>query len=291
MSLQLEKKVKVPEWKKREVEELTKLMEKYSVIGLARMYKVQSFLVNELRRRSRGQVTFRVARKNLVKLALKRLAEKRVGIEKLEEYLKGSVMLVLTNLNPSKLSIMLEKSKVNLTAKAGEVAPKDIIVNEGNTGIPPGPIISEFSSLKIPTKIEAGSIWITKDTVVVRKGEVISDKAASILSRLGIKPVEACLKLDVAYENGVIYTADILSKTVEEWFNELKDAATKAYNLSLNIGYPTRETLPLLLGKALLEAKNLAINASLFEKEVLPLLIAKASLEASNLQKKIEGKL
>ncbi len=289
MSLKLERRI--PEWKKKEVEELTKLIGEYRIIGLTSLYKVQSFLINELRRRFRGQVVFRVARKNLIRFALKRLAEKRPGIDKLEECLKGPVMLILTNLNPFKLSSMLEKSKVKLPAKAGDIAPEDIIVHEGNTGIPPGPIISEFSSLRIPTKIEGGSIWIARDTVVARKGEVISDRVAGILSRLGIKPIEACLKLDTAYEDGIIYTSDILSKTVEEWLNEFKDATIKAYNLSLNAGYPTPETIPLLLGKAVFEAKNLATNASIFEKEVLPILIAKASIEASNLQGKLEGKL
>ena len=91
----------------------------------------------------------------------------------------------------------------------------------------PGPVISELSDVGLPTKIESGSIWITRDTVVARKGEVISAKLASILSRLGIKPIKAGLTLKAAYEDGLIHPGEVLQINLEKTFEDLKEAAER----------------------------------------------------------------
>jgi large subunit ribosomal protein L10 len=62
-----------------------------------------------------------------------------------------------------------EKNKTKMTAKAGDVAPNDIIVPAGNTGLPPGPAISELHDVGIRTKIDVGSVWIVNDATVVKK--------------------------------------------------------------------------------------------------------------------------
>ncbi|RLI06146.1 50S ribosomal protein L10 [Candidatus Bathyarchaeota archaeon] len=288
MSLKMEKKIK--EWKKAEVEELKKLMESYRVLAISSLHKVRTAQIQELRKRFREEIKFRCSKNNLVRLALKEASEKKPGIEKLEKYLDGSNILIFTNLTPFKLSILFSKNKVKLPAKAGDVAPTNIVVPESNTGIPPGPIISEFSEVGLPTKIEGGSIWITRDTVVVRKGETISGKLASILSRLGIKPMEAGLTLKAAYEDGLVHPPETLQIDLDATFQELKDAVVFAYNLAVNASYPTPQTIPVLLQKALVEARSLAFNAGVFEKEFLPFLLAKGYMEMVALKEKVAEK-
>ncbi len=138
------------------------------------------------------QVHMKVIKNTLMKLAIEN-NEGKPELKKLVEHLQGSNVFLFTNLNPFKLALLLEKGKVKTTAKAGDMAAFDVIVPAGNTGQPPGPIISQLNAVGLPTKIESGSVWISKDTLVVRKGEVISEKLASVLSKLGIKPVEAGL--------------------------------------------------------------------------------------------------
>ena len=285
MSLVLEKKVK--DWKKAEVEELAKLIENYKVVALSDLYKVKTAQIQELRKRFGDDVKFRCVKNTLAKFALKKVSEKKPGVEKLEEYLKGSNLFIFTNISPFKLSILFEKNKINLPASAGDVAPEDIVVPEGNTGMSPGPVISELSDVGLPTKIESGSIWITRDTVVVRKGEVISAKLASILSRLGIKPIKAGLTLKAAYEDGLIHSGEVLQINLDRYVEDFREAASFAYNLAANAGYPTPETLPILLSKALNEARNLAIHAMVFEKETLPIVLGKAYSEGVILAKKL----
>lgn len=285
MSLVLEKKVK--DWKKAEVEELAKLIENYKVVALSDLYKVKTAQIQELRKRFGDEVKFRCVKNTLAKFALKKVSEKKPSVEKLEEYLKGSNLFIFTNISPFKLSILFEKNKINLPASAGDVAPEDIVVPEGNTGMSPGPVISELSDVGLPTKIESGSIWITRDTVVARKGEVISAKLASILSRLGIKPIKAGLTLKAAYEDGLIHSGEVLQINLDRYVEDFREAVSFAYNLAVNAGYPTPETLPILLSKALNEARNLAIHAMVFEKETLPIVLGKAYSEGVVLAKKL----
>ncbi len=285
MSLVLEKKVK--DWKKAEVEELAKLIENYKVVALSDLYKVKTAQIQELRKRFGDEVQFRCVKNTLAKFALKKVSEKKPSVEKLEEYLKSSNLFIFTNISPFKLSILFEKNKINLPASAGDVAPEDIVVPEGNTGMSPGPVISELSDVGLPTKIESGSIWITRDTVVARKGEVISAKLASILSRLGIKPIKAGLTLKAAYEDGLIHSGEVLQINLDRYVEDFREAVSFAYNLAVNAGYPTPETLPILLSKALNEARNLAIHAMVFEKETLPIVLGKAYSEGVVLAKKL----
>ena len=93
-------------------------------------------------------------------------------------------------LNPFKLALLLERGKVKTTAKSGDIAAMDVVVPAGNTGQPPGPIISQLNGVGLPTRIESGSVWVSKDTLVVRRGEVINERLAGVLSKLGIKAVE-----------------------------------------------------------------------------------------------------
>ena len=115
----------------------------------------------------------------------------------------GSKVLIFTQLNPFELILFLNKNKVRVPAKGGDMATGEIMIPAGNTGLQPGPVISEFNEAKVQTRIEGGSIFIAKDTIVARKGDIISTKTASLLSKLGMKPMEAGLALSYAYDNGL----------------------------------------------------------------------------------------
>jgi large subunit ribosomal protein L10 len=144
--------------------------------------------------------------------------------------------------------------------------------------------------MKVPTKIESGSIWITEDTPVVKKGETVSAKMASLLSKLGMKPVEAGVDLYVAYEGGLIYPQELLRINLQEVMANLQKAALEAFNLALNAAYPTPETLPTLLGRAALESTVLAVAGVDFGKETMPLLLSKGYGEMSALLDRLKAK-
>jgi large subunit ribosomal protein L10 len=227
-----------------------------------------------------------------MKRAIENVKEKP-ELKKLEKYLSGSNVFLFTNMNPFKLALLLEKSKVRLIAKAGDVASFDVIVPAGNTGLPPGPIISQLNAVGLPTRIESGSVWIAKDTLVARKGEVISEKLASVLSKLGIKAVEAGLTLKAVYDDGLLIEERQLTLNIDETRKQLEAAQNEAFRLSINIAYPTKENIQTLLQIAHMEARTLSIGAAIPTKETIKDLIRKAHLEMLSLSSRIpnfEGK-
>jgi len=257
-----------------EVAKLTSSIDQYEVIALASLYKVRASQLQELTKRFRSDILMKTAKNVLVKLALDRSA--RQNIQDLSKHMVGSNLLLLTNMNPFTLSILLDKNKIKATAKAGDIAPTDITIPAGNTGLPPGPAISELHDAGVRTRIESGSVWVMRDTVVAKKGEAIPPRVASVLSKLGVKPLEVGLQLVAAYDDGLILTAEQLSLDLAATARQLEDAHQQAINLSVNASYPTAETIGLLLQRAHLEARALAINAAYMTPAVAAEVVAKA---------------
>jgi len=272
--------------KARQVEEIKKLLSQYRVIGIASLEKVRAAQLQELKRKLEKEVVMKVFKNTLVKRAIEELGDPK--LKKLEEYLTGPNIFLFTNMNPFKLSILLEKNKVRAVAKAGDKASFDVVVPAGNTGLSPGPVISQFSTVGIPTRIESGSVWVNKDTLVCRKGEVISLQLANILSKLGIKAVEIGLSLKVVYDDGYIITEEDLTVDLDEIRKSIEEAHSYAFNLSINAAIPMPENMGLLLQKAHQEAYFLAINAAIPTKETIGDLLRKAHAEALALSQKIK---
>src|SRR2546422_639621 len=151
-----------------------RLMLKYPVIAAADLTKVRSSQIHELRKRLRDRVTMVVAKNNLLRKSVELGDFKEAKLGEFVKDLTGSNILLFSALNPYSLIILLDKSKVRVPAKAGDIATNEIMIPAGNTGLPPGPVISEFGEIRVRTRIEGGSIWIASDSVVARKGDTIT---------------------------------------------------------------------------------------------------------------------
>jgi len=269
-----------------EVEVLTQLLKQYKAIGIAGLQKVRAAQLQEFKRNLAGNVYMRVIKNTLMKLAIENCKERR-ELKKLMDYLTGSNVFLFTDLNPFKLALILEKGKVKTTAKAGDIAAFDVVVPAGNTGQPPGPIISQLNAVGLPTRIEAGSVWVSKDTLVARKGDVISERLAGVLSKLGIKPVEAGLVMRVAYDDGLIITQEQLRIDIEETKQSIGRACADAFVLSLSMAYPVPENIVVLLHFAHREACMLSVNAAIPTKETVVDLIRRAYVEMLSLSDRL----
>ena len=268
---------KIAPWKQEVIEQIQGNLSTYKMVAAANLQQVRSSQIHEVRKKLRGKVQFLVAKNTLVKRAAEE--SKKENIEKFTEKLLGSRILLFSDLAPHSLVLLLDKNKVRVPAKAGDVATGEIFIPAGNTGLPPGPVISEFGEAKVPTKIESGSIWVSKDTVVSRKGDAISPKLASVLSKLGIKPMELGLSLMAAYEQGVVFAEEDLKLDLDEYRTNLRQAASQAFNVAVNTGYVLPETAPQILGKVYREALSLAINAAYPAEEALPQIIRTAYIQ------------
>jgi len=274
--------------KSTEVEAIKDIFKEYKSVGIASLQKVRASQLQELKKSMRGQVYLRVLKNTLIKIAIEELNQEE--LKKLEEYLEGSNVFLFTDINPFKLALMLEKGKVKTFAKAGAPAAEDIVVPSSNTGQPPGPVISQLNAVGLPTRIENGSVWVSKDTLVVRRGEPINDRLAGVLAKLGIKSVELGISMRAAYDHGLIITGDQLKVDVPATKRSVECSNQEAFALALSIGYPCKETIKPLLQTAHQKAMSLSIGAAIPTKETIGDLIRKANAEAACLQEKAKPK-
>ncbi len=278
----------VAEWKKDEVASLKKLIESHEVVGMANLSDIPAPQLQKMRRTLKDSAVLKMSRKTLMSLALNDCDKE--NIETLEEHMDGQPALIFTNMNPFKLYKILEGSKTAAPAKAGSIAPEDIVVPKGDTAFKPGPVLGELQKIGIPAKIEKGKIVITSDKTIVEAGEAIPRDVASILTRLEIFPLEVGIDLRAAYEDQTVYTSDILTIDEEETLADIQKAFTRALNLSVNAVIFTKEAVPVLLQKAATQSLNLALNAEILTSKTRDILLAKAYAQMLSVASEVSAK-
>ena len=268
----------LPHCKIDSVAKLTTTINESKMIGLVNVEGVGARQLQGIRDSLRGSATIKMSRNTLMIRALEKSSKK--SIKDLIEFVSGPVAFFFSEQDPFVLSKFLSENKAAAPAKGGQISPKDIIVEAMNTGVAPGPFISELAGLKIPSRVKGGSIHITADTVAVKAGDVISNAMAMMLTRLGIEPMELQLRLIAAYTDGEVLTADSFEIDLEALFSQVLLGHQYAVNLSVNTGIPTEETMPIIIAKANMEAKSLVMAIGFFVPDMLNEFLAKANSEA-----------
>ena len=285
MSTQERKTETIPEWKREEVDEIGDFLERYDSVGVVAITGIPSRQLQDMRRDLHGSAELRVSRNTLLERALNEVDD---GLEALTEYVSGQVGLIGTNENPFGLYQQLEASKTSAPINAGEVAPNDIVVPEGDTGVDPGPFVGELQSVGANARIEGGSIQVMEDSTVLEAGGEVSSDLSNVLSELGIEPKEVGLDLRGVYAEGVLFEPADLELDVEEYRTDISAAAARGRNLAINASFPTAQTAPSQLAKASTEARNLALYASIEDPEIMPELISKADGQVRALAARID---
>jgi large subunit ribosomal protein L10 len=271
----------VLEEKSTEVEAIKDILKEHKLVGIANLKKVRASQLQMLKKSMAGKVYLRVLKNSLMKIAIDEMNQ--AELKKLEAYLDGSNVYLFTDLNPFKLALLLERGKVKTTAKSGDLAAMDVIVPAGNTAQPPGPIISQLNGVGLPTRIESGSVWVSKDTLVARRGDAINEQLAGVLSKLGIKAVELGISMRAVYDNGLIITGDQLKIDIDATRKTLIQDNQEAFALAMSITYTTKDTIKPLLQMAHQKAMSLAVGAAIPTKETIGDLIRKANMEMTSL--------
>ncbi len=279
-----ENRTSYPKRKSQMHQQLQELPKKYKVFAIIKMNKVRSTQILPLRKTLKGQVEF-VSIKD--KIAIKALESLDVpGIKEMVGELKGQIMFLFTNMSPFKLNVLLAKNKIMMAARGGDVASIDIVVAAKNTGIAPGPMLTEFKEAGIPTKIDQGTIWIAKDTTPVKKGEAINEKLAALLGKLDIKPVEAGITLNSALEAGIKYSEEEMIIDVEKIRSEFAQAHQEAISLSIEAAYITADNISQILSKASQSARSVSIESGFMTNETKEQILQKADAQAKSLASK-----
>jgi len=279
-----ENRTTYPKKKAQMYQLLQDLPKKYNVTALVRLEKVRASQLLPLRKKLLGEVEIvsikdKVAKKSLEKLDMP-------GIEKLKEKLTGQCLFMFTNMSPFKLNVLLGKNKVLLVARGGDTASIDVVVPPKNTGIAPGPMLTEFKDNKIPTKIDQGTIWILKETTPVKKGEVISTKLAALLGKLDIKPIEARIVLNSALSESILFSEEDLVVDVDAFRDKIAQANQYALALSTEIAYVTEDNIAQILAKASQAGISLSVEAAYVTDETKEQILQKAHSQAKGVASK-----
>jgi large subunit ribosomal protein L10 len=274
----MDKKVSVKPWKKEKVSEVIELLKKYPTIGLIDATNLPSKQLQSIRHNIRSDALIKDVKKSFLLRAFEQSNNKDLA-----EKIQGSPILLLSKHDAFKLNKLVEKNKSKSSIKGGQIAPFDLIIPAGETPFTPGPVIGEFGQLGVKAKIVAGKINVLSDSVVVKQGQKASDLAASMLMRLGIKPIEIGLNLVAVKEGEIIYKKSDLSIDVESM---ISIAYSQAKNLALNSGLLIKEFMNDFLMKAQLEA--LMLNGIVHPEQALKAQPAETKAEAKKEEKKEE---
>ena len=276
-----ENRTSYPKKKTQMYQQLQEIPKQYKVLALVKMTKVRASQILPLRKKLKGDVEF-VSIKD--KIAQKALATVDIpGIKDMIGELTGQCLFMFTNMSPFKLNVLLAKNKIMLAARGGDISSIDIVVPAKNTGIAPGPMLTEFKDAGIPTKIDQGTIWISKETTPVKKGGVINGKLAPLLGKLDIKPVEAGVALYSAIEDGIKYSEEELVIDVEKIRGEFAQAHQQAVSLSIEAAYITPENIGQILSKAAQSARSVSIESGFMTDETKEQILQKADAQAKAL--------
>ena len=276
-----ENRTTYPKGKTQMFQQLQELPKQYKVLALVKMTKVRASQILPLRKKLKGEVEFFSIKDKVAKKALEKVDVP--GIKDMIDELTGQCLLMFTNMSPFKLNVLLAKNKIMLAARGGDIASIDIVVPEKNTGIAPGPMLTEFKEAGIPTKIDQGTIWISKETTPVKKGGVINEKLAPLLGKLDIKPVEAGIALYSAIEDGLKYAEEEMVIDVEKIREEFALSHQQAISLSIEAAYVTPENIGQILGKAAQSARSVSIESGFMTDETREQILQKADAQAKSL--------
>jgi large subunit ribosomal protein L10 len=243
------------------VKHMAKELSGAQVIAIASNASLPGKQYGAIKKKTSDKVKFLFARQTLMTRALEQAKPEAKALEKY--FCNGAVILV-TELDAFRLYKLFKQAKSKTIAKAGQLAPSDIVVPAGETSLAPGPVLTELKQAKIEAKIQGPKIVIQRDAVVAKKGEPISAPVAGILAKLGIEPMELMLQVKAVWDHGTLYEGAVL------------DVDEEAFRASL--------------AQAVQQALNLCVFAEIYNSQSTPLIIAKAAREANAVDKLVKSK-
>ena len=209
---------------------------------------ISSAQLQKVKKELRGKAIIEVAKKSILIRAVD-----ETGIPelmKIKDNIQEDMALLVSNDNAFEISAWLNDNKTPSLAREGQVSDVEIQIDEGPTELVPGPVISELGALGLQIMVEDGKITIRKPKVVVKKGDKVTNGAASILQKLGIKPFMVGLNPLAFYDSNSkkIYVGVKVDK--KKALENLLIGYSKSLGFARSINHISKETIGYLLGKA-----------------------------------------
>ncbi|KAF2705256.1 60S acidic ribosomal protein P0 [Pleomassaria siparia CBS 279.74] len=219
-------------------DKLKGLLEEYKSIFIVTVDNVSSQQMHEIRQSLRGEGVVLMGKNTMVRRALKGFIADFPEYERLLPHVRGNVGFVFTNADLKASRDKILSNRVAAPARAGAVAPGDVFIPAGNTGMEPGKT-SFFQALGVPTKIARGTIEITTDLKLVEAGTKVGASEATLLNMLNISPFTYGMGIAQIYDNGQTFASSVLDIEESQLLKAFSSAITAIASVSLAVGYPT----------------------------------------------------
>jgi len=286
------RKEKIQQWKLDEVVHLVDLFKNHKTVAVIDVARLNDRQIQDIRKTLRGKAIIRMSKKNLQLKAIGQYKHesKKVNLDDLAEKIPGQSALCFTNIDIFELKNVFNENEWMVAAKPNEITPVDIWVNEGDTGLPTGQVISELNmTLRLPTRIQNDTIWIREDTRTHSAGDYVDVKQAAVLKKLGVAPIKSLIKIHYAWSNGEIIPEEILYMDTQKFQQELASAYFGARSLALELGIIDKETIEPLIQKAHREALGIIFELPVYFDDMRDEYIRKAASNASAIKAIVLG--
>lgn len=230
-------------WKSNYFIKLLKLLEEYPKCFIVGVDNVGSKQMQQIRIQLRGHAEVLMGKNTMIRKAIRGNLSKNPALEKILPFVVGNVGFVFTNEDLSEIRGSLLENKVAAPARAGALAPCDVFLEPQNTGMGPEKT-SFFQALNIATKISRGTIEILNQIHLIKVGEKVGASEASLLNMLGVSPFTYGLEIQHVYDNGSMFSPEILDIKPEDLRNRFMSGVTNIACMSLAINYPTVASAP-----------------------------------------------
>jgi len=184
-----------------------------------------------------------MGKKTMMRKAIRQHIHQNPEVEHLLPHLYGNIGFVFTNEDLNEIRTLVTSLKVGAPAKAGTVAPNDVVVPAGLTGLEPTQT-SFLQALNIGTKISKGQIEILAPATLIHAGEKVGQSEATLLAKLNIRPFSYGLVPRVVYDHGLVYESKVLDMTLADVSTVVAKGVSNIAALGLQIGYPTAASVP-----------------------------------------------
>lgn len=230
-------------WKANYFVKVVQYLDEYPKCFIVGADNVGSRQMQQIRMSLRGMAVVLMGKNTMMRKAIRGHIENNAALEKILPHIKGNVGFVFTKGDLNEVRDKLTESKVRAPARAGAIAPLEVIIPAQNTGLGPEKT-SFFQALSIPTKISKGTIEIINDVPILRPGDKVGASEATLLNMLNISPFSYGLLIEQVYDSGSIFSPNILDIKPEDLRAKFQQGVANLAAVSLSIGYPTLASVP-----------------------------------------------
>ncbi|XP_031564345.1 60S acidic ribosomal protein P0-like [Actinia tenebrosa] len=230
-------------WKSNYFLKLIQLLDEYPKLFLVGVDNVGSKQMQQIRQNLRGKAEVLMGKNTMIRKAIRGHLDNNPALEKLLPHIRGNVGFVFTREDLVEIRDIILNNKVAAPARAGAIAPIDVYIPSGNTGLGPEKT-SFFQALAIPTKISRGTIEILADVHLIKKDDKVGASESALLTMLKISPFSYGLVLRQVFEDGSCFDPSVLDITPEDLLGRFREGIANVASVCLEIGYPTVVSVP-----------------------------------------------